>query len=937
MKKRIRILMPALVTLAMVVSLFGMAIPVMASQIQLAKDTDPLTPNKYYLGDTIHYVLEVGNPVGNTATNYLDVVEDILPDGSIVTLDTGVTQAPGDSDTYYYDYVVDEADLVYLGGRWRVVNQLHVEGTDSLLDIIDATTSKSSFILRPEISIEKLVDFDNDAVFTDLETYYAGADADWAIVVTNTGYDPVYGIYVSDDNMGVDFYGPFDLLANGDTEIIPVYTTNPMVDTVNTACAEGVDELGNPVGPVCDPAEVIVLNPDICIEKTVDCNDDGEFLDVDTGIVGDTGHWRIVVTNCGEADLFDVNVWDDNGESWGPFTLLAGDSVQYDYDTVVNADTTNWAYVEGFDAAGGVWLDEDDATNLVLQPDICIEKTVDCNDDGEFLDVDTGIVGDTGHWRIVVTNCGEADLYDVYVWDTNGMFWGPFTLLAGDSVQYDYDTVVNADTTNWAYVEGYDAAGGTWYDEDDATNLVINPCIDIEKTVDCNGDEIFSDEETYYAGDLATWRVVVTNCGDTPLYDVWVSDTNMGMLEIIPEFAPGDSRTYEYDTVVDVDTTNVAYVDGFDELGGYWYDEDAATNYVIDPCIDIEKTVDCNDDGVYLDEDWGYVGDTGHWRIVVTNCGDSELTNVLTSDTNGQNFGPTTLAPGANVTYEYDTVVSANTTNNATVTATDLLGGTVSAWDTATNYVIEPDICIEKLVDCNDDQVYLHEDTGSFGDTPSWYIRVWNCGDSPLLDVMVSDTNGMSWGPFDLDIGGSWNVTYVGDPIYETTTNNATAVAEDILGGVVGPVYDSATNVITGGEGCTPGYWKNNAKNWDHSAWVGYLPEDSFETVFGVNVTLNDNGKKTYPTPTLLQALDANGGGINALARHAVAALLNIANPDIGYGIGSTAALITMVHDAIVSGDEAQIEALHLLLADYNEAGCPLNQRGEPIMDGIVI
>jgi hypothetical protein len=87
----------------------------------------------------------------------------------------------------------------------------------------------------------------------------------------------------------------------------------------------------------------------------------------------------------------------------------------------------------------------------------------------------------------------------------------------------------------------------------------------------------------------------------------------------------------------------------------------------------------------------------------------------------------------------------------------------------------------------------------------------------------------------------------------------------------------------------------------------------------------------------LLEALDANGGGINALARHAVAALLNIANPDIAYGIGSTAGLITMVHDAIVSGDESQIDALHVLLADYNEAGCPLNQRGEAIMDGMVI
>ena len=230
---------------------------IMASEIGLKKNTDPLTPNRYYVGDTIHYVLNVTNPIGNAATNYLDVVEDILPDGSTVTLATNVTQAPGEWDAYYYDYVVDEADLQFIGGRWRVLNILHAQGTDSLFDIIDATTSKSSFILRPELSIEKTVDFDNDAVFTDLETYYASEPADWKIIVTNTGYDPVYNITVSDDNNGADFYGPFDL-APGEFEIVPVYTTYPTTDTLNTACAEGVDEIGGTVGPVCDPAEVTV-------------------------------------------------------------------------------------------------------------------------------------------------------------------------------------------------------------------------------------------------------------------------------------------------------------------------------------------------------------------------------------------------------------------------------------------------------------------------------------------------------------------------------------------------------------------------------------------------------------------------------------------------------------------------------------------------------
>jgi uncharacterized repeat protein (TIGR01451 family) len=253
----------SIVALALVLSLaLSVVTPVMASEIQIAKNTDPFTPNIYYVGDTIHYVLTVANPGNNTATNYLDVVEDILPDGvTTVTLATNVTQAPGESDTYYYDYVVNEAHLQFIGGRWKVKNTFHVAGTDSDFAIIDATTSKSSLILRPELSIEKTVDFNNDGVFTDSETYYAGEPADWAINVTNTGYDPVLNIYVSDDNMGVDFHGPFNLNP-GESEIVPIYTTHPTANTLNTACAQGVDEIGGIVGPVCDPAEVFIIESD---------------------------------------------------------------------------------------------------------------------------------------------------------------------------------------------------------------------------------------------------------------------------------------------------------------------------------------------------------------------------------------------------------------------------------------------------------------------------------------------------------------------------------------------------------------------------------------------------------------------------------------------------------------------------------------------------
>ncbi|WP_420628611.1 DUF7507 domain-containing protein [Candidatus Leptofilum sp.] len=110
-----------------------------------------------------------------------------------------------------------------------------------------------------------------------------------------------------------------------------------------------------------------------------------------------------------------------------------------------------------------------------------------------------------------------------------------------------------------------------------------------------------------------------------------------------------------------------------------------------------------------------------------------------------------------------------------------------------------------------------------------------------------------------------------------------------------------------GGDGCTPGYWKQD-QHFD--SWVGYSPSDSFDAIFGVSYG-----------GTLLEGADAKGGKENALARHAVAALLNSTNPDVDY-LYSTAEVISMVQDAFASGEFNDTKDL---FEEQNEMGCPLN------------
>ena len=107
--------------------------------------------------------------------------------------------------------------------------------------------------------------------------------------------------------------------------------------------------------------------------------------------------------------------------------------------------------------------------------------------------------------------------------------------------------------------------------------------------------------------------------------------------------------------------------------------------------------------------------------------------------------------------------------------------------------------------------------------------------------------------------------------------------------------------------GCTPGYWKQS-QHFD--SWPApYTPNTLFSSVF----------ENAFPGMTLLQVASQGGGGLNALGRHTVAALLSAGS--VNYGM-TPAQVIAAFNAAFPSGD---IEGLHLQFAALNERGCTLN------------
>jgi hypothetical protein len=158
-------------------------------------------------------------------------------------------------------------------------------------------------------------------------------------------------------------------------------------------------------------------------------------------------------------------------------------------------------------------------------------------------------------------------------------------------------------------------------------------------------------------------------------------------------------------------------------------------------------------------------------------------------------------------------------------------------------------------------------------------------------------------------------------PVYDASTNErAIAVAVQVqvnAGGNITKVVSKTWWVrclppLAPFQGCTPGYWRQD-HHFDSWVATGYAPSDDFNTVFGVSATFNPR--------TLEVAVALAGGGERALARHAVAALLDAAHPNINYAY-TAAEVISGVQNAYSTGD---FETFKSALDFANNAGCPLN------------
>jgi len=113
---------------------------------------------------------------------------------------------------------------------------------------------------------------------------------------------------------------------------------------------------------------------------------------------------------------------------------------------------------------------------------------------------------------------------------------------------------------------------------------------------------------------------------------------------------------------------------------------------------------------------------------------------------------------------------------------------------------------------------------------------------------------------------------------------------------------------VIGGEGCRPRFWKQHPNAWSG----GYAPDTPFANVF-------DNA---FPGQTLVQVLRQKGGGLKALGRQTVAALLNSASPNVSYDL--SAQDVVSMFNTTYPGSNSAYKTLKANFRRLSSQGCPM-------------
>jgi predicted secreted protein len=548
-------------------------------------------------------------------------------------------------------------------------------------------------------------------------------------------------------------------------------------------------------------------------------------------------------------------------------------------------------------------------------------------------------VGAAVTWTYEVTNTGDVPLSDVRVTDDKGVAVScPKDALAvGESMDCTGHGVAEA-----CQYANLGTATGTPPNAPDVSDFdmshyfgALNARIDLELLVE-GQDADDTPGPTIAAGSPVHWTYQVRNTGDTELTGVAVKD-GAGAAVACPKstLKAGESMTCSVTGPAAAGAhSEVATASGQPSCGGAAADSDPA-HYTVDgpkqPRIKIKKATNGEDADAAPGPEIP-VGGAVTWTYVVTNNGDVALTGVQVTDNKGVAVScpKTSLAVGESMTCTgHGTATAGQYENIGSVTGNPPSGSPVSSSDPSHYYgktTPNPRIKIKKATNGEDADAAPGPKI-PVGGAVTWTYVVTNNGDVALTGVQVTDNKGVavSCPKTSLAVGESMTCTGHGTATAGQYENIGSATGNPPSGPPVSASdpshYYGEIPPPPGGEGCTPGYWKNHTDSWPPT---GYSPSQLVKSVFSQAVLYPALGNST-----LLEGLSFPGGetlegAAEILLRASVAALLDSSHPGVDYP-RTTASVISDVNAALASQDRDTMIGLASDLDKDNNLGCPLN------------
>ncbi len=863
-------------------------------------------------GDTILYTIAVTN-VGDTELTGVELTDPFLAD-SLDKNDDGVIDIDDltggdDNDNGILDlgetwlwsgsYQVTQQDIDNRGNYDSPVdpdsvndnlirNLVFVSTTEGATEDAEVDTTLD---YDPQVRVVKSADLRNADGGDDTDEVIdtAGDVINYQVSVKNIGNVSLNNFEMTDDFVS----GLFDANSDGVTDAKDVVSGddgNGVLDVGEEWVFEGqyevtqadIDSRGNFDGPDGDTInDSVIRNGVSVVTETIDQNIAGAgavFTEVD---------YRPVILLKKTATLYNP---DESLDSDGAIDS-ANEVIKYQLE-VKNA--------------GNVTLSD------VVVVDPLTAESMDKNDDGviNLLDSDGGDDNDNGLLDVgetwIFSSEYEVTQADI---DSRGNYDGPDPGTVNDNIIRNFGGVTSLST------DSQQITRDTFVD----TRIVDIVVLTIDKVfLNVTGGN--SNGVADADGDVLNYRVVVTNAGNITLTDVTVTDPLTGQEITGVNLAPGESQEFETSYTLtqgdldgkgggDGDMDNTATADSAQTDS---VQDSAEVPLVYSPELAIDKVflnvTGGNSNGV-ADAD----GDVLNYRVVVTNAGNITLTDVTVTDPlTGQEITGVNLAPGESQEFETSYTLTQGDLDgkgggdgDMDNTATADSAQTDSAQDSAeVPLVYDPDLMIVKTADV--------EKVDEVGDIIKYTISVSNTGNITLTNVELTDTliqdslmprdldtNGVIDGDGDadgeLDVGETWY--WVGQ--YQVTSADYEAAMASMDPYFIENIATVDTDETdpesdTEGvelepqmvfEGLSPGYWKNHPEDWD-----GVATSMSFEQFFfgsqqsSLTWKINGNGKSsTQQDITLMQALNLGGGGEAALARQAVAAVLNARDEDVTY------------------------------------------------------